>query len=83
MKKLKWQEREDGVFYCEPNGLIESYFIYLPNYDDDGKTAYILSIIDNNGKVISEYATLNLDEAKSKALEKFELTLNLLQSCFE
>lgn len=53
MKKLKWQSREDGVIFCEPVGLIESYYIYPPKYNDDDILGYILAVIDNNGKVIS------------------------------
>lgn len=78
---INWSIRDDGVTYFEPSGMIESYFIYPPKYDDTRSNKYILAIIDNNGKVMSESSTESLAEAKLRAAEKLELTINILQNC--
>lgn len=82
MKKLKWQSRDDGVIYCDPIGLIESYYIYPPNYDDNENQNYIFSVIDNNGRVLSEKEFMTSELAQSEAVEKLKLSIELLNSCY-
>lgn len=65
--EIKWKTRSDKVLYFENDGLTYAYFIYPPKYDHDDQNLPILSIIDINGRVLSEHIFNSAEKAKIKA----------------
>lgn len=62
-----WQTREDGVIHFDPKGFEGSYYIYPVNYDDNKDVE--LSIINNNGQILSAKNFDSIEDAQIFVIE--------------